>query len=289
MTSTALVRTEPTGEVPDATFSMTSYLQAIATPAALDAQKRLMAAYDKAVEALVGPGDVQEAEEGKQFKKKSAWCKLARHFGISTRIARHKTVTDAEGHVVAEVVVAASAPWGQTTEGIGACSTRERRFRSDKAKAKADHDCLATAATRARNRAIADLIAQGEVSAEEVEHHAPAERPARQAAAQAAPVTRQQVEETFDAEVIEEGPACPKCGGADLWDNRAENDARAARGEKMRPDYKCKKSGCDGVIWRPKEGKAAKPRAVRPAPAAAPVDFEDFPPALLDDDSELPF
>lgn len=43
-------------------------------------------------------------------------------------------------------------------------------------RAKADHDCEGTAATRATNRAISDLIAAGEVSAEEIEggeHHEP--------------------------------------------------------------------------------------------------------------------
>lgn len=65
---------------------------------------------------------------------------------------------------------------------------------------------------------------------------------------------------------------CPKCGGL-TYDNRAENDGRLAKGEKMRPDFKCKKKECDGVVWRPKEGwGAAAPVAVAaPAPAAAPT------------------
>lgn len=47
-------------------------------------------------------------------------------------------------------------------------------------------------------------------------------------------------------------PVCPKCGGA-CWDNRQENDARLAKGERLRPDWSCKDKGkCDGVIWRPK-------------------------------------
>lgn len=49
------------------------------------------------------------------------------------------------------------------------------------------------------------------------------------------------------------GPVCPKCKGG-MYDNRAENDERVARGEKLRPDYKCKQRNCDGVIWRPKNG-----------------------------------
>lgn len=51
-------------------------------------------------------------------------------------------------------------------------------------------------------------------------------------------------------------PACPKCAGV-MYNNVAENDARLAKGEKLRPDFKCKNKSCDGVIWRPKT--AAKP------------------------------
>lgn len=50
-----------------------------------------------------------------------------------------------------------------------------------------------------------------------------------------------------------EPAACPKCGGK-CYDNRAENDQRAARGEKLRPDFACRDRACNGVIWRP-DGK----------------------------------
>jgi len=45
-------------------------------------------------------------------------------------------------------------------------------------------------------------------------------------------------------------PACPKCGGA-MWDNRASKKNPRA------PDFKCKKSDCDGVIWPVKQSAAA--------------------------------
>src|SRR5690606_31072830 len=89
---------------------------------------------------------------------------------------------DGARHYVARVVVRATAPWGQTVEAVGLCDTREARFRSAAARAKATHDVEATAATRATNRAISDLIAAGEVSAEEIEHDGatePAPRPSR--------------------------------------------------------------------------------------------------------------
>jgi hypothetical protein len=51
-------------------------------------------------------------------------------------------------------------------------------------------------------------------------------------------------------------PVCPKCSGR-LWDNRKENDVRELKGEKLRPDWKCRDKECDGVIWREKESKLA--------------------------------
>jgi hypothetical protein len=55
--------------------------------------------------------------------------------------------------------------------GIGTCSTTERKF------SKPEHDILAIAHTRAKNRAISDLIGLGEVSAEELEADQPFDSP----------------------------------------------------------------------------------------------------------------
>jgi hypothetical protein len=67
--------------------------------------------------------------------------------------------------------------------------------------------------------------------------------------------------------------ACPKCGGP-TWDNRGKK----ATGEfkASAPDYKCRTTGCDGVIWPEKPGTMAHAQqavAAQPAPqqtAAAP-------------------
>lgn len=157
---------EVTALVPAKPFEMHAYLAAVANDGAIEAQQQLVIAYDRAVRALIGPHDVQR-DGGREFKKKSAWRKLARYFGISTSIVREETHTDGEGHIVSTVIVRASAPWGQFAEAIAKCSTREKRFGKD--RSKADHDCPATAQTRASNRAVSDLIAAGEVSAEELE------------------------------------------------------------------------------------------------------------------------
>lgn len=77
---------------------------------------------------------------------------------------------------------------------------------------------------------------------------------------------------------------CPKCSGS-MYDNREENNARIARGEKMRPDWKCKDKNCDGVVWRPKEGAAPK---AAPAPAKAAYSAGPHIPAIDDGSDALP-
>jgi len=64
--------------------------------------------------------------------------------------------------IKAEYTITVTAPSGASMVGVGACSVEERKFNS------ADHNIPATAWTRALNRAIADLIGWGEVSAEEI-------------------------------------------------------------------------------------------------------------------------
>ena len=58
-------------------------------------------------------------------------------------------------------------------------------------------------------------------------------------------------------------PSCPRCQGP-MWDNR-----ESKRNPKA-PDFKCKDRNCDGVIWPPRDGRAAAPTsAVKSAPAGA--------------------
>lgn len=152
-----------TGEVLPAPFNHADYLASISTRGALDMQNKLAAAYDAAVGALIGPNDVQ-VEGGRSFKKKSAWRKLARHFGISCDVVRIEKDWSPNGDFVATVVARAVAPWGQHYEEVGACSTDEATGRRVITVA----DAIATASTRASNRAVSNLIAMGEVSAEEI-------------------------------------------------------------------------------------------------------------------------
>jgi hypothetical protein len=154
-------------------FEPKAYLATLGKPETLAYQNELAGAYDAACRALLGPNDVVKTE-GRVFKTKSAWLKLARHFGISAYVSedRAETVVLPDGSFLATVAARAIAPWGQTMENLGACSTDEATGRRVITKA----DAVATAATRALNRAISNLIAMGEVSAEEIGDRKPQER-----------------------------------------------------------------------------------------------------------------
>lgn len=156
------------GELAPESFSLQRYAKEVSAPAALQQQRALAAAYDAACQALIGPNDVQ-TEGARQFKKKSAWRKLARHFNISVDIVRiDREMID--GFFLATVTARAVAPWGQRYEEVGACATSEATGRRVISVA----DAIATASTRASNRAISNLIAMGEVSAEEIQDRVPA-------------------------------------------------------------------------------------------------------------------
>ena len=123
--------------------------------------KHAMETYQAICSSMLIKSDYSEIQ-GKKHKNKSAWRKLARAFNISDFIIQE--TKDVEGQdFVWRIWVRASSPSGRFCIGIGACSTKERGF------AHRDHDVYATAHTRAKNRAISDLIGSGEVSAEEIE------------------------------------------------------------------------------------------------------------------------
>ena len=253
-----------------APLSFGEVLERLASPEAIEQQRQLMALYDQAVHALVGPNDVHE-EGGRQFKKKSAWRKIGRYFGISTEIVRIESRWEWDEeeqikHFVARVTVRGTAPWGQTTEAVGVCSTREKRFYTrdgrpnDTARRKAEHDCEATAATRATNRVISDLVAAGEVSAEEVEggdHGTDARQsiPDRGDGQRATPAQRRRIERLLEERDV---PADEL-----MWIRARLEDGLSRRKASM---------VIDRLEKHPPKGA--------PAPQPAPVD---------DDDDELPF
>jgi hypothetical protein len=100
--------------------------------------------------------------QGKNFIKKSGWRKLALVFNISDEVVHSSRETRADGSFVWTFRVRATAPNGRYTESVASCDSKERKF------SHLEHDVLATAQTRAKSRAISDLIGAGEISAEEL-------------------------------------------------------------------------------------------------------------------------
>lgn len=138
----------------------------IEDPRWLELQKRFARAYDNACLALLSDNDVQSEGSGRsarKFKKKSAWGKLAKHFGVTTRVVGEPRYQEVGDDYVVWVTVE-SNHWGQTRQAVGACGTDEESGRRSITLA----DAIATAETRATNRAISNVIAMGEVSYEEI-------------------------------------------------------------------------------------------------------------------------
>jgi hypothetical protein len=111
--------------------------------------------------SILDKTDIAEIQ-GKTYVKRSGWRKLQSALAISDRIVSKEREEQDNGNFLWRVTVEAyHSKTCRSAIGIGTCSTKERKF------AHVDHDVLATAHTRAKNRAISDLIGLGEVSAEE--------------------------------------------------------------------------------------------------------------------------
>lgn len=135
-----------------------------------------MRRYQSLLKDLLDEGDWQvyeERGERKRFPKKSAWRKLSRAFNLSVQIQHVSVERGEDGKPLrAECVARAIAPNGQTQDADGYCALTE--FKGKRADdVKLENTLRATATTRAKNRAIADLVGMGEVSAEEVTEATP--------------------------------------------------------------------------------------------------------------------
>ena len=107
---------------------------------------------------------------GKRYIKRSGFRKIAVYFRLSDRILEQERIDREDKSFSWRIVVEVEAPNGRISTGVGACDSRERNF------AHIEHDVYAIAHTRAKSRAISDMVAGGAVSAEEMEvgsdHHA---------------------------------------------------------------------------------------------------------------------
>lgn len=130
--------------------------------ATAETAKQAIAAYEDLKRAIVRPDDQHRDKQGRTYLKKSFWRRIASCFGVSLELAREDYIIEGDSPIYGySVVYRAIAPNGQSVEGDGLCMSNER-------PGMRRHDVRATAHTRAKNRAISDLVGGGEVSAEEV-------------------------------------------------------------------------------------------------------------------------
>ena len=150
-------------------------LQTVDVQAAAD----FMENYQELVDALLDETDYQQIGD-KNAKKKSAWRKLATAFNISDEPVSKEIIRDKCHRIIsAHYEVKAMLPNGRTAYGVGSCSIWDKISKKDEREptpfelrkrfTNAEHDIIGTAHTRAKSRAIADLIGAGEVSAEELD------------------------------------------------------------------------------------------------------------------------
>lgn len=101
-------------------------------------------------------------KEKKPYIKKSGWMKYALACQLSLEKRDERLEERADGSKVYHYTYRAVSPNGRYADAVGSASTTERTFTHP------DHDVRALAQTRACNRAISNLVAGGEVSAEEM-------------------------------------------------------------------------------------------------------------------------
>ena len=177
MNDQEIVRPE-TGEIVKAEASAM-----VALPLGVKAAITQWQEYQALTRELLDDSDFQHIG-ARKFKKKSAWRKYARAFNITDEVTFEHIERSPDGFPLwARVRVKATASNGRTAEADHECHVTERCCDGDCNKRHAhclegctgrvhfSHpgDLPATALTRAKNRAISDLIGAGEVSAEEME------------------------------------------------------------------------------------------------------------------------
>lgn len=120
------------------------------------------ARYESLKAKLLNEDDYQNIA-GKRYIKRSGFRKIAVYFGLSDSILEQERSDREDGSFFWRIVVEVEAPNGRKSTGVGICDSKERNF------AHVEHDVYATSHTRAKSRAISDMVAGGAVSAEEME------------------------------------------------------------------------------------------------------------------------
>ncbi len=135
-------------------------MPAVTTKEAVEAWEN----YQDLAQKIEKPEDIQWIEQKGQkrkFRKKSFWRKMERFFNVSLELREERKETR-EKELIYYFTFRATAPNGAFVDSTGSCSNMEKGYMNT------EHNTRATAETRAKNRAISDLVAFGEVTAEEI-------------------------------------------------------------------------------------------------------------------------
>jgi hypothetical protein len=241
--------------------------------APLDAQatKQAIATYQAGLNAVLDESDVQSFTDRRggrhKFVKRSGWRKIALWCDLSLENRGVEVDRDSAGKPLrARVVARASAPNGRYADGEGACDMGERPNMSE-------HDMLATAATRAFNRAISNLVGLGAVSAEEVDGTVPDPDQAPPYGPEASPELLAEAQ----AAITKMWPHVP---GGDATDLLAANFG-------YMPEIACRT--VNGLAWLMDRGEpaATEPEATEVAPPPRPSGSVPPGPALDPDDVDI--
>lgn len=124
--------------------------------------------YTATMDRIGNANDYQKIGD-KAFPKKSLVRKLAVAFNLTEQILWIEEEKDTEGKIItAKAMARITAPNGKVVEELGVCSIYDKKGGRGGFN-NAEHDVRATAVTRAKNRAILNMVGKGSVSAEEIE------------------------------------------------------------------------------------------------------------------------
>ena len=228
--------------------------------------------YEELTESLLKPSDYQKTGR-KAFKKKSAWRKYATAFNISDEIIDEDIKRDDDYRIIsAKYVVKAIASNGRYGYGVASCSIFDKVSSKDTVEPSpfelrkrfnnAENDVITTAHTRAKSRAISDIIGTGEVSAEEIDFveeangtKKPVRRPKVSKAPKKAP---KKPKEFVEGEIVEPSDVTDKKSLKELCE---ENQNIKEVVEKLREDPTItinKDAVIDGLLNKVEKGNLSK-------------------------------
>ena len=140
------------------------------TPLSVEDVKKKWTHLQEMRDAILDKSDVVKLQS-KTYRLKSSYRKLAFIYNLTDTILKADKEMKGDKDFVWRFQVRVIAPNGRAAMGIGACDSTERKF------AHPEHDVYAMAHTRAKNRAISDILGLGEVSAEEMGFDTPVAKP----------------------------------------------------------------------------------------------------------------